>query len=561
MSKTKFHSFLDRAGIVLALLTFIPGAAILHAQQSNPGVQQSGAVSAGDCVEWGPGVGQISSSGVACASSVVSPANPTATAGPSAVNGAAATFMRSDAAPAVQTGTAAQQGIVQVDGTTITETGGVISGASTTFGGQAVAPGGSATVQGNGASIQLSTGTATSGDCVEFDASGNTIAAGSPCAASIASVSAVAGASTTYSAAQNNVLVTRSNAGAAMADTLPGTGGAGVLPSGTIVTVSNIDTGGILSVTVGAGATIKARLALTNFLYICPGQTKAFYSDGSDYYLLSESDVCKFAADTTIFVATTGSNTNDGLTVSTPLLDLQTAWYLAQRNFNANGFNTTIQLANGTYTGRTYLSGLLPGQRTVDYSVSSYTRDSSVLILGDATTPANVVLAGNGIVAAVNVLDSARLVLRGVKVTNTSSYGIMVAGAWLSFVNIDFGTTSSIHFAALTEANIKAYTPYTISAGSGCHFIAGQGGYIQMLGVPSTPGVITLTGTPAFASGFACAQSNGSVEVGVANTFSGSATGPRYSGSLNGTINSGGGGASYFPGNAAGSVSTGAQYQ
>jgi hypothetical protein len=54
-------------------------------------------------------------------------ANPTATAGSAAVNGSAATFMRSDAAPAVQVGSASQKGIVQVDGTTITAASGVIS--------------------------------------------------------------------------------------------------------------------------------------------------------------------------------------------------------------------------------------------------------------------------------------------------------------------------------------------------------------------------------------------------------------------------------------------------
>lgn len=55
-------------------------------------------------------------------------ANPTATAGPSAINGSAATFMRSDAAPAVQDATNAQKGLAQCDGTTITCASGVISG-------------------------------------------------------------------------------------------------------------------------------------------------------------------------------------------------------------------------------------------------------------------------------------------------------------------------------------------------------------------------------------------------------------------------------------------------
>jgi hypothetical protein len=58
-----------------------------------------------------------------------SPANPTATAGPAAIDGSASTYMRSDAAPAIQLGSAAQKGIVQVDNTTITAVEGVISSA------------------------------------------------------------------------------------------------------------------------------------------------------------------------------------------------------------------------------------------------------------------------------------------------------------------------------------------------------------------------------------------------------------------------------------------------
>lgn len=57
-------------------------------------------------------------------------ANPTATAGPVAVDGTAPTFMTSDSAPAVQVATAGQKGLVQPDGTTITISSGVISAAS-----------------------------------------------------------------------------------------------------------------------------------------------------------------------------------------------------------------------------------------------------------------------------------------------------------------------------------------------------------------------------------------------------------------------------------------------
>ncbi len=57
----------------------------------------------------------------------VSAANPSATASNTAVNGTAATYMRSDAAPAVQLGSASVKGVVQVDGTTITASGGVLT--------------------------------------------------------------------------------------------------------------------------------------------------------------------------------------------------------------------------------------------------------------------------------------------------------------------------------------------------------------------------------------------------------------------------------------------------
>ncbi len=54
-------------------------------------------------------------------------ANPTATAGPTANNGTATTAMRSDASPAIQKASNSLFGLVEVDGTTITASAGVIS--------------------------------------------------------------------------------------------------------------------------------------------------------------------------------------------------------------------------------------------------------------------------------------------------------------------------------------------------------------------------------------------------------------------------------------------------
>jgi len=257
----------------LKITGFIGGAFILAAglllsgQVQVPGVLQHGAVTAGHCTTWF-GTNQIQDSGAAgCGGSPANPtatagptaingsastymrsdaapavqkgsnaqfgivegdgttitcvigvcslvtatptgANPTATAGPAAVNGSSLQFMRADAAPAVQVGSSSQEGILQGDGSTLTITAGTIKcttasasqigcsepdnstikissnqyvAQSLTFGGQSVAPGASATMQGTGAKIQASTGSTTTNDCVKFDANGNTVDLGGAC--------------------------------------------------------------------------------------------------------------------------------------------------------------------------------------------------------------------------------------------------------------------------------------------------------------------------------------------------------------------------------------------
>ena len=81
-----------------------------------------------------------------------------------------------------------------------------------------------------------------------------------------------------------------------------------------------------------------------------------------------------------------------------------------------------------------------------------------------------------------------------------------------------------------------------------------QNGHILMTG-----STVTLTGTPAFSAGFARADLTGMISS-YGNSYSGSATGPRYSVATNGVIFVNGGGANAFPGSSSGSVSTGGQY-
>ena len=86
------------------------------------------------------------------------------------------------------------------------------------------------------------------------------------------------------------------------------------------------------------------------------------------------------------------------------------------------------------------------------------------------------------------------------------------------------------------------------------HLYADAGGHIFY-----ALGSVEISGTPTFSFGFAYAQTTGLITSYGIN-WSGSASGPRYQATLNGVINVNGAGATYFPGDGAGTVANGGQY-
>jgi hypothetical protein len=111
-----------------------------------------------------------------------------------------------------------------------------------------------------------------------------------------------------------------------------------------------------------------------------------------------------------------------------------------------------------------------------------------------------------------------------------------------------FGSHIAVQYNGFITA---AFASYAITGGAYQHVYVDAGG--KFLGLSST---ITLSNTPAFSNAFLNVQSNGQAHFG-AITFAGTgATGTRYkvTGS-GGAINTeGGGSATYFPGNVAGSI-------
>lgn len=242
----------------------------------------------------------------------------------------------------------------------------------------------------------------------------------------------------------------------------------------------------------------------------------------------------------TYYVRADGSDSNDGLTNNSggAFLTIQKAINVASALDN-NGNNVTIQLGSGTYTENLTLKSFLGSGR--------------IIILGDTTTPSNVTLAGGGTAGITGSSVIGTYDLRGFTITGTN-VSISLTDAFLYFRSLVFAGTGAAHIYLLAGAFIIAEGNYEITGSATRHLWAANSAYVQIVSK-----TITLTGTPAFSGNFITSSALSSVLIN-GNTFSGSATGTRYAVTLNGVINTGGGGASYFPGDSAGAASTGGQY-
>lgn len=250
----------------------------------------------------------------------------------------------------------------------------------------------------------------------------------------------------------------------------------------------------------------------------------------------------RLVADRTYYVRTDGNDSNVGLanTSGGAFLTIQKALDVAA-TIDFNGYTITIQIGAGTYAGFSTKANV--GQASL----------TSLVIVGDEATPSNVVISSAG--SCVSVGAGTRALIKGLKLTSSGGYGFIAsAGGQLQFSAIDFGSVSADHILSQQGSFVQAIGNYAISAGASRHINGAVNGVASVAGR-----TVTITGTPAFSTAFAEAGEGGVVRL-FSNTYSGSATGPRYSAALNGVIQTFGAGASALPGDAAGSTATGGQY-
>ena len=177
----------------------------------------------------------------------------------------------------------------------------------------------------------------------------------------------------------------------------------------------------------------------------------------------------------------------------------------------------------------------------------------TVTLQGNTSTPANALLS-TGASDCITVLTGGTLTVTGFKLTNSGAFLLHASSGWIRFSLLTFGTCGSQQLRVTDGGRMLATGNYAIDGGAGNHWSALGNGIVRVQAK-----TITLTGTPAFSVAFANADLSSTVLVN-GNSFSGSATGARYSATNNAVISSGGAGATYLPGNAAGSTGSGGQY-
>lgn len=245
--------------------------------------------------------------------------------------------------------------------------------------------------------------------------------------------------------------------------------------------------------------------------------------------------------------ASTGNDGNNGLTPTTAFATPQAAWNYIMARLDIGAQSVTVNLADGTYPGFG-CAGAPVGQESWQ-----------VVFTGDAVNPTAVVISGLN-QGAITVSSGAIIVFKNMRLQSsgsgfTAGIGLYVTtGGIVQFENIDFAACSDTHLSVQNGEVAAQGLPYTISGNAPYHINCAFAGSLDLAGVQ-----VTLYNSPNWTGAFINMEVNAVTNLGGA-VFNGPAVGKRYQLSTNAVLMLNGADPDTFlPGNAAGTVTTGAQ--
>lgn len=248
----------------------------------------------------------------------------------------------------------------------------------------------------------------------------------------------------------------------------------------------------------------------------------------------------------TYYVRTDGSNSNDGLTDSAggAFLTIAKAVSTVYSIVIPAGITVTIKVGGSQSGARTFTEEVR--------LIGPWLGGGTVILEGDTTTPTNRIIASpSGTSHCIYAQNGARIQIQGLGFSGAAVAHLRADGA--SYIHstglLDFGACSGgNHIIAISGSYINIRANYTISGSALYHARSLTSGLVDLIFT-----TVTITGTPAFTN-FAYAEQGG--QLRVSGTWSGSATGSRFSVSKGAQINTFGAGTSYLPGNSAGTEDT-----
>lgn len=300
---------------------------------------------------------------------------------------------------------------------------------------------------------------------------------------------------------------------------------------------------------IAAGRTTIHDRSFVNFYSVTDNMTTSRFGPGT--LNIEDGSVVTDTLQQTLnyYVRTDGDDDNDGLanTAARAFKTIQAAvdyLYHIKRDHNQNsaGVSVKINIADGTYSEVVKLRTMAAFE--------------SVRIIGNVSTPANVVISGT--TDAINGTKpvSTTYSIESCKLTAAAGSCIRAeAGTQISFTGVNFGSATVAHIQVNAGGTVLCAGSYSISGGGALHGYATNGGIIDYGAATITATVtanVTFSNATIKLAGLAVAHIDSTKVTWSLGVYT--VTGKRYALSGLSVLDLNSGGGSYIPGSIAGTT-------